>query len=78
VGDTRYGKGKHTQYFRDHFHVRDQAGGPQMLLHAWKLSFEHPYSGQSMKVIAPLDDVWLSIINRFSWQSSLPAGLEDR
>jgi len=76
VGDTRYGKGKHTQYFRDHFNVRDQAGAPQMLLHAWKLRFEHPYSTQTMEVIAPLDDVWLSIIHRFDWQSSLPSGLK--
>jgi tRNA pseudouridine65 synthase len=69
IGDTRYGKGKHTQYFRD------QMGCNQMLLHAWKLSFEHPVSQQLLSFVAPLNGVWWSVIDAFNWQEQLPAGL---
>ncbi|MFC3149964.1 pseudouridine synthase [Litoribrevibacter euphylliae] len=66
IGDTRYGKGKHTQYFRDHLNCA------QMLLHAWKLSFEHPYTGQTMCLYAQLNETWWSIIQTFGWTQSLP------
>lgn len=69
IGDTRYGKGRHTQYFRDHFQ------SPRMLLHSWKLSFIHPYSKQSLTLVAGLDIVWCSLLERFDWLGALPRTL---
>jgi tRNA pseudouridine65 synthase len=69
IGDTRYGKGKHTQYFRDHLNAA------RMLLHAWKLNFEHPITNTNISLVAPLDDIWLSLITRFEWHEQLPEEL---
>lgn len=70
IGDARYGKGRHSRYFRDHF----DAG--RLLLHAWKLSFEHPYSGEVIDLVAGLDDVMLSLVERFNWCDQLPVDLQ--
>lgn len=67
IGDARYGKGRHSRYFRDHF----DAG--RLLLHAWQLSFQHPISQQDIVLEAPLDECWQGLIHRFNWQQSLPA-----
>jgi len=69
IGDARYGKGRHSRYFRDHFDA------PRLLLHAWKLVFEHPYSGEEITLTAQMDRMMLSIIHRFNWQDQLPDGL---
>ena len=66
IGDARYGKGRHSRYFRDHFN----AG--RLLLHAWQLSFQHPLSQQNIVLEAPLDECWQALIGRFNWQQSLP------
>ncbi|GLQ32267.1 pseudouridine synthase [Litoribrevibacter albus] len=69
IGDTRYGKGKHTQYFRDHMACN------QMLLHAWQLSFQHPYSKQTLSLTAPLNHTWWSIVQTFGWTEVIPQAL---
>ncbi|ASP39025.1 pseudouridylate synthase [Bacterioplanes sanyensis] len=66
IGDARYGKGRHSRYFRDHF----DAG--RLLLHAWQLSFTHPVSNEHITLLAPLDGVWQGLIQRFDWLSQLP------
>ena len=71
IGDTRYGKGRHTQYFRDHL------AAPRMLLHSWQLSFVHPYSKQEMTLVAAVDEIWMSLLSRFEWQRSIPSDLLD-
>lgn len=71
IGDARYGKGKHSRYFRDHFEA------PRLLLHAWQLTMEHPITGETLVLIAPLDNVFRRLIKRFAWQSQLPAELQD-
>ncbi|MHB2015455.1 MAG: pseudouridine synthase [Candidatus Xenobia bacterium] len=48
VGDVRYGKGEHNRYFREQF------GLHRLALHAWRLSFIHPVSGQRLSIVAPL------------------------
>lgn len=71
IGDARYGKGRHSRYFRDHF----DAG--RLLLHAWQLSMTHPVTGQPLVFTAPLDDIWLSLVKRFQWQQQLPGLLSE-
>ena len=69
IGDARYGKGRHSRYFRDHF----DAG--RLLLHAWKLSFEHPYTKEKIDLYAGLDTPMKGLLNRFEWMNSLPLPL---
>jgi len=48
IGDSSHGDGRHNRSFR-------MLGVHRMLLHAWRLAFVHPVSGQSLSCIAPLD-----------------------
>ena len=49
IGDKRHGDVKQNTYFREKF------GMTRMLLHASELAFQHPVSGQSVRITAPLD-----------------------
>lgn len=69
IGDARYGKGRHSRYFRDHL----DAG--RLLLHAWQLSITHPYSGEPLSFTAPLDEIFYRLIQRFEWSAALPEAL---
>ena len=71
IGDARYGKGKHSRYFRDHFDA------PRLLLHAWQLTMEHPVSAEPLILTADVDNVLRRLCQRFAWQSHLPAALQD-
>ncbi|MFZ7095005.1 pseudouridine synthase [Luteimonas dalianensis] len=48
VGDTSHGDGRHNRNFR-------MLGIHRMLLHAWRLEFEHPGDGRRLAVSAPPD-----------------------
>lgn len=69
IGDARYGKGRHSRYFRD------QLNAPRLLLHAWQLSLEHPITQESLTFTAPLDQVWQERIQDFGWADALPDAL---
>ena len=69
IGDARYGKGKHSRYFRDHFQA------PRLLLHAWSISIQHPVTQKSLNIYAPLDEVFLSLCQRFGWLPFIPTEL---
>ncbi|WP_419811282.1 pseudouridine synthase [Bacterioplanoides sp.] len=71
IGDARYGKGKHSRYFRDHFDA------PRLLLHAWQLTMQHPVSGETLILNAPVDNVMRRLCLRFGWQQSLPDELQN-
>ena len=60
VGDTTHGDGKHNQLFREAFDCH------RLLLHAAKLSFSHPVSGEALSINAPLDDAFLRVTELFS------------
>lgn len=47
IGDVRYGKGEHNRYFRE------RAGLHRLALHAVQLCFDHPASGEKLRLIAP-------------------------
>ncbi len=61
VGDTSHGRGDHNRLWRIHF------GMHRMLLHAWRLEFAHPLSGAKLTLVAPVDAVWRSVLERFGW-----------
>ncbi|MEH0155760.1 RluA family pseudouridine synthase [Limibacter armeniacum] len=48
VGDTRYGDGRHNKMIQDKF------GNNRLLLHAEELSFEHPFTGELVKLHADM------------------------
>jgi tRNA pseudouridine65 synthase len=48
IGDTSHGDGRHNRAFR-------MLGVHRMLLHAWRLHFPHPVSGEMRICTAPLD-----------------------
>jgi tRNA pseudouridine65 synthase len=48
IGDTSHGDGRHNRAFR-------MLGVHRMLLHAWRLRFPHPESGEMLTCAAPLD-----------------------
>ena len=50
IGDTRYGKGGINRWFRSTYEL------PRMALHAERVIFEHPRTGQRLDVRAPLPD----------------------
>ncbi len=48
LGDTTHGKGRINQMFRK------RHGLPRLCLHAWRLCFDHPSSGERIELIDPL------------------------
>lgn len=50
IGDVRYGKGEHNRLFRDRF------GLHRLALHALELEFNHPVSGERVRVVAPVPE----------------------
>ena len=48
IGDSSHGDGRHNRSFR-------MLGVHRMFLHAWRLAFVHPVTGQALDCVAPLD-----------------------
>ncbi len=61
IGDTSHGRGDHNRLFREHYGVH------RMLLHAHRLRFAHPISGEVLTIEAPVDMVWMGLMERFGW-----------
>jgi tRNA pseudouridine65 synthase len=50
IGDVRYGKGEHNRLFRDRF------GLHRLALHAMSLEFDHPATGDRLRIVAPMPE----------------------
>lgn len=61
VGDKKHGDWRHNQMFRETLE------SPSMKLHAWKLSFVHPFSGKHTQLTAPLPSHFKNICDQFGW-----------
>ena len=64
IGDSSHGDGRHNRYFR-------MQGVHRMLLHAWRLQFTHPATGETMMIEAPIDAEFRRALQLLSL--SLPA-----
>jgi tRNA pseudouridine65 synthase len=64
IGDTSHGDGRHNRNFR-------MQGVHRMLLHAVRLSFPHPVTGERIDVVAPLDAEFLKAYALFGWEADL-------
>ena len=60
VGDTSHGDGRHNRNFR-------MQGVHRMLLHARRLAFTHPASGERIEAVAPLDAQFRKAFALFGW-----------
>lgn len=56
VGDTKYGRNEHNRLFREKFNSH------RLLLHANKLTFEHPISKEKLSIEAKFDEVFERVI----------------
>ncbi|MFO7594220.1 MAG: pseudouridine synthase [Pseudomonadota bacterium] len=70
IGDTSHGEGRHNRLFRERFDVH------RLLLHAWKLSFRHPISGEAVEITAPLPKEFERLVNEFGWEGWLTDCME--
>ncbi|MDR7135614.1 tRNA pseudouridine65 synthase [Lysobacter niastensis] len=59
IGDTSHGDGRHNRHFR-------MLGIHRMLLHARRLAFVHPVSGDRIKVVAPPDSEFARALALFA------------
>lgn len=64
IGDTSHGDGRHNRHFR-------MLGIHRMLLHAVRLAFPHPVTGDRIDVTAPLDAEFRKTFELFGWDESL-------
>ena len=68
VGDTSHGRTEHNRLYKQHFGVH------RLLLHAWRLAFDHPLDGRRLCIEAPLDAVFAGLLARFDWTLPTAAG----
>lgn len=61
IGDTSHGDGQRNRMFRI------ELGVHRMLLHAWRLAFAHPFTGERVEAIAPPDADFHRVFERFGW-----------
>lgn len=66
IGDCQHGRGDHNRLYKQHFACH------RMLLHAWRLDFRHPQTGEPMTLQAPLDGEYRALLDRFGWSTELP------
>lgn len=62
VGDTTYGDKVQNRAILAHVGVR------RLLLHAYKLTFNHPVMARRLTLTAPLDDDFIKVLHGFGWQ----------
>lgn len=61
IGDTKYGKGKYNDYFRDTFNCH------RLMLAATELRFRHPITGADITIKSGFDAEFSLILKEFDW-----------
>lgn len=62
IGDTTHGDGRHNRFFRERFGIH------RLLLHAWRLELEHPQSGETLRIEAPLPAGFQGLLDDLGWK----------
>jgi tRNA pseudouridine65 synthase len=70
IGDSQHGRGDHNRLFKQYFACH------RLLLHALRLDFVHPVSGEPMAIDAPLDATWNALLERFGWRDAAATSLD--
>lgn len=66
IGDKKHGDWRHNLMFSEQF------GSSNLLLHARKLEFIHPFTRKEIIIEAPIPDNMLRLCERFGWTNALP------
>jgi tRNA pseudouridine65 synthase len=66
IGDTTHGDNTQNNFFRDEWGLNN------LLLHAWQLTFSHPFSGVSTSISARIPPVFEEMLQKFefTWKPS--------
>ena len=65
IGDKAYGDCKHNKMFEENFDLNT------MLLHARELTFKHPFTQENVAIVAPLQEKFLTILEKIGMGSSI-------
>jgi len=72
INDRRHGDVKHNTYFRDVFDLH------RMFLHSMLMSFQHPYTQETLCISAPVDEVFEQTLHLLQLHEFCPAIALDR
>jgi tRNA pseudouridine65 synthase len=61
LGDKKHGDNKQNIFFEQQFQLQN------LLLHSWKLSFDHPISNKKITVTCPIPDHFRTIFSVLGW-----------
>jgi tRNA pseudouridine65 synthase len=64
IGDTTWGNGRHNRFFREQYGIQ------RLLLHAFRLDFSHPFSGEHLRLQADIDHQWMQLLKALGWDYS--------
>lgn len=67
IGDTKYGEGRHNQFFREQYDCQ------RLLLAAVEMSLPHPLHGHTLTLTATLDSSFTCLLDTFGWRAAVPA-----
>ncbi|WP_318482091.1 tRNA pseudouridine(65) synthase TruC [Photobacterium leiognathi] len=65
IGDVNHGDGRHNRMFREHYDCH------RLMLHASRLKFAHPITGEPIDIRADIDETWQRVMSAFNWSSDL-------
>ncbi|WP_419208841.1 tRNA pseudouridine(65) synthase TruC [Photobacterium leiognathi subsp. mandapamensis] len=65
IGDVNHGDGRHNRMFREHYDCH------RLMLHASRLQFAHPITGEPIDIRADIDETWQHVMSAFNWSSDL-------
>ncbi|KJF96682.1 tRNA pseudouridine(65) synthase TruC [Photobacterium leiognathi] len=65
IGDVNHGDGRHNRMFREHYDCH------RLMLHASRLQFVHPITGEPIDIRADIDETWQRVMSAFNWSSDL-------
>ncbi|KJF93026.1 pseudouridine synthase [Photobacterium angustum] len=65
IGDVNHGDGRHNRMFREHYDCH------RLMLHASRLQFDHPITGEAIDIRADIDETWRNVMTAFNWSPNL-------
>ncbi|PSV42666.1 tRNA pseudouridine(65) synthase TruC [Photobacterium sp. GB-36] len=65
IGDVNHGDGRHNRMFREHYDCH------RLMLHASRLQFDHPITGDAIDIRADIDETWCKVMTAFNWSPNL-------
>ena len=65
IGDRPHGCNKQNKLFKERWDMHT------MLLHAARLQFSHPYTGDTVRIVAPVQEEFARMLSLMGWESHL-------